>query len=321
MKNLINSFAIIFTLVLVSAAVQAQVKEVAVPATGVVPTVAVEKRAELRQDFVKASGEYEGDLKKLGTLYADDLKKETEQNAKLKGLYADGLISRRDMEASDAAVAAARAKVDDTSKQVEQSQVAMMAAMNTPALDSALALTPAGEHIWTTGNKNVDNLINYYGGKYGVDPYLVYCVMHQESRFGSGATSNKGAMGLMQLMPGTAARYGVTNPYNQAQNIMGGTRYLKDLLALFGGRVDLVLAGYNAGEGAVMKYGNRVPPYAETKNYVRLISARYGQPLHAIKPIAKTVSTQSPTPNLPVSVKEPPAKGSGSVSRQMSDKL
>jgi soluble lytic murein transglycosylase-like protein len=82
-------------------------------------------------------------------------------------------------------------------------------------------------------------------------------------------------MGLMQLMPGTAARYGVTNPYDVAQSIMGGTRYLKDLLKMFNGRVDLALAGYNAGEGAVMKFGNTIPPYNETRNYVRLILKRY----------------------------------------------
>ena len=111
----------------------------------------------------------------------------------------------------------------------------------------------------------------------GVDPYLVYCLMSQESRFVSGATSYKGAQGLMQLMPGTAARYGVTNPYDVAQNISGGTRYLRDLLKMFNGRVDLALAGYNAGEGAVMKYGYTIPPYNETRNYVRLIIARYGK--------------------------------------------
>ena len=81
----------------------------------------------------------------------------------------------------------------------------------------------------------------------------------------------------MQLMPGTAARYGVTNPYDVAQNINGGTQYLKQLLTMFNGRVDLALAGYNAGEGAVMKYGNAVPPYSETRNYVRLILLRYGK--------------------------------------------
>jgi soluble lytic murein transglycosylase-like protein len=99
--------------------------------------------------------------------------------------------------------------------------------------------------------------------------------MAQESSFSTGATSPKGAQGLMQLMPDTAARYGVTNPYDVSQNIKGGTRYLKDLLKMFNGRVDLALAGYNAGEGAVMKYGNTIPPYTETRNYVRLILKRY----------------------------------------------
>jgi soluble lytic murein transglycosylase-like protein len=82
-------------------------------------------------------------------------------------------------------------------------------------------------------------------------------------------------MGLMQLMPGTAVRFGVANPYDPAQNIMAGTRYLKGLMQMFSGRVELVLASYNAGEGAVIKFGQRVPPYRETLDYVRLISARY----------------------------------------------
>jgi soluble lytic murein transglycosylase-like protein len=121
----------------------------------------------------------------------------------------------------------------------------------------------------------VDGLIKLYGGQYGVDPYLIYCLMSQESSFMSSAVSPKGAQGLMQLMPDTAARYGVTNPYDVAQSIKGGTRYLKDLLQMFNGRVDLALAGYNAGEGAVMKYGNTIPPYSETRNYVKLILKRY----------------------------------------------
>lgn len=78
-------------------------------------------------------------------------------------------------------------------------------------------------------------------------------------------------------MPGTGARFGVRNPFNPAQNIEGGTRYLKELLKRFNGRVDLVLASYNAGEGAVAKFGVRVPPYRETQGYVRRISKRYGR--------------------------------------------
>jgi soluble lytic murein transglycosylase-like protein len=92
----------------------------------------------------------------------------------------------------------------------------------------------------------------------------------------------------MQLMPGTAARFGVRRPFEPAENIMGGTRYLKQLLENFGGRVDLVLAGYNAGEGAVMKFGGNVPPYRETRNYVQRISKRYGQSMSSVAPATET---------------------------------
>ena len=79
----------------------------------------------------------------------------------------------------------------------------------------------------------------------------------------------------MQLMPGTSARFGVRRPSDPAQNIAGGTRYLKQLIDQFDGRIDLVLASYNAGEGAVMKFGRKVPPYRETRDYVKRISYRY----------------------------------------------
>jgi hypothetical protein len=135
---------------------------------------------------------------------------------------------------------------------------------------------------WTTGNGKIDSLIKQSGAKYGVDPYLIFCVMEQESHFNSRALSPKGARGLMQLMPGTSAALGVRRPSDPAQNIAGGTRFLKKLIQRFDGRIDLVLASYNAGEGAVMKFGRRVPPYQETRNYVKRISFRYRQ----IKPAA-----------------------------------
>jgi hypothetical protein len=131
------------------------------------------------------------------------------------------------------------------------------------------------ERGWTTGNARIDSLIKQNGTKHGVDPYLVFCVMEQESHFSTRAVSPKGARGLMQLMPGTGARFGVRNPFSPAENIAAGTRYLKQLLTQFNGRVDLVLASYNAGEGAVVKFGHRVPPYRETREYVRRISYRY----------------------------------------------
>ncbi|HEV7857010.1 MAG TPA: lytic transglycosylase domain-containing protein [Pyrinomonadaceae bacterium] len=147
---------------------------------------------------------------------------------------------------------------------------------------------------WTTGNAKIDTLIRENGARHGVDPYLIFCVMEQESHFNPRVVSPKGARGLMQLMPGTGARFGVRNPFDPAQNISAGTRYMKDLLGQFNGRVDLVLASYNAGEGAVIKYGHNVPPYRETRDYVKRISARYGQGAHAVATAKAGVATVKP---------------------------
>ena len=138
---------------------------------------------------------------------------------------------------------------------------------------------PAGSRNrdWTSGNAWLDGLIKTNGERYGLDPYLVFLVIEHESHFRQRAVSPKGARGLMQLMPGTAGRLGVRDSFDPAQNISGGTRYLKELMTMFGGRVDLVLASYNAGEGAVMKFGRTVPPYKETRDYVRNIKKRYDQ--------------------------------------------
>jgi soluble lytic murein transglycosylase-like protein len=99
--------------------------------------------------------------------------------------------------------------------------------------------------------------------------------MHQESTFKLRAISPKGARGLMQLMPETARRMGVANIYDPKQNIEGGVKYMRFLLDMFGGDVALALAGYNAGENAVTRYGNQIPPFRETQEYVRRISGRY----------------------------------------------
>jgi hypothetical protein len=128
---------------------------------------------------------------------------------------------------------------------------------------------------FTTGNAAVDNFIVESGKRNSVDPLLLYSIMHQESSFKPRAMSYKGARGLMQLMPPTAARFGVRNIWDPQQNIEGGARYMRFLLDLFSGDVRLALAGYNAGEGAVMKYGYQVPPYSETREYVRRIGHRY----------------------------------------------
>src|ERR1044072_1133355 len=209
-------------------------------------------------------------LTDLSNLYKSEDERLAKRQQQSQELYNDGLISRVDFEKGDKELADARAKVEQITKEI--------AAVNQPAqaLPEVVSnLVAAGNQGWSTGNVKVDNLILYSGGQYGVDPFLIYCTMAQESSFTAGATSPKGAQGLIQLMPDTAARYGVTNPYDVAQSIKGGTRYLKDLLTMFNGRVDLALAGYNAGEGAVMKFGNTVPPYNETRNYVKLILKRY----------------------------------------------
>ncbi|HLR06853.1 MAG TPA: lytic transglycosylase domain-containing protein [Pyrinomonadaceae bacterium] len=128
---------------------------------------------------------------------------------------------------------------------------------------------------YTTGNTQVDQYLINSATNNGVDPLLLYSIMHQESSFKSHAVSPKGARGLMQLMPFTAMRYGVTNIFDPRQNIEGGARYVRFLLDRFDGDITLVLAGYNAGEGAVEKYGWQIPPYSETQEYVRRISRRY----------------------------------------------
>ena len=128
---------------------------------------------------------------------------------------------------------------------------------------------------YTTGNAQVDQYLINSATTNGVDPLLLYSIMHQESSFKSRAISPKGARGLMQLMPFTAMRYGVTNIFDPRQNIEGGARYVRFLLDRFDGDISLVLAGYNAGEGAVEKYGWHIPPYSETQEYVRRISRRY----------------------------------------------
>lgn len=118
------------------------------------------------------------------------------------------------------------------------------------------------------------SMIDKVAKKHGVDEKLVRALVRQESGFNPNATSHCGAMGLMQLMPSTAKSLGVTDAYNPVQNVEGGVKYLKSMLNKYNGNVILALAAYNAGPGAVDKYGS-VPPYAETQNYVKSILANY----------------------------------------------
>jgi soluble lytic murein transglycosylase-like protein len=140
--------------------------------------------------------------------------------------------------------------------------------------------------VATTGNLRVtrqafnrraaayDELIEHHSAAQGVRPALVRAVIQAESAFNPNARSVKGAMGLMQLMPATAAEYGVANPYDPQDNIRAGVAYLRSLLRRYDEKEELALAAYNAGPGAVEKYGNAVPPYRETINYVDRIQGR-----------------------------------------------
>jgi len=166
-------------------------------------------------------------------------------------------------------------------------QAAMGGGMDTQGATSQLKDLPTAKQVIShqrasappTKDDNVsslDNVIYSMAQKYGVDPKLIQQVVKAESAFNSKVTSPAGAMGLMQLMPGTATAYGVQNAYDPTQNLDGGTHFLKDLLDRFQGNVPLSLAAYNAGPGAVEKY-NGIPPYQETQAYVRKIMAELEQ--------------------------------------------
>jgi len=127
-----------------------------------------------------------------------------------------------------------------------------------------------------------DDIIERHSVAHGVDPVLVRAVIQVESNFDPRCVSHKGARGLMQLMPGTAKRYGVRDVYDVEQNIRGGIRYLADLMAMFPNDLSRALAAYNAGEGAVIRHAG-IPPYDETMTYVkRALTVYYGRPYGAI---------------------------------------
>jgi soluble lytic murein transglycosylase-like protein len=132
------------------------------------------------------------------------------------------------------------------------------------------------------GNPELDRIILQAGAKYGVDPKLIHYVIRQESNFKNQARSGKDAQGLMQIIPATAERFHVDDPYDPKQNVEGGTRYLRWLLKEFDGNVNLALAGYNAGEGAVRRSGYQVPDYKETQTYVSKIVSAYGKHYHPV---------------------------------------
>ncbi|MGA2532001.1 MAG: lytic transglycosylase domain-containing protein [Candidatus Aminicenantales bacterium] len=131
-------------------------------------------------------------------------------------------------------------------------------------------------------------IVENVAAKHRVPADLIHAIIRAESNYDSFALSEKGAMGLMQLMPETAAQYGVKNVFDPAQNIEGGTKYLKDLMRLYNSQTNLVLAAYNAGQEAVRKYGGNIPNYKETRDYIQRVMAKYNKPvIRSTRPVVK----------------------------------
>ena len=122
--------------------------------------------------------------------------------------------------------------------------------------------------LTSSAGADVGRIVLAVAEEVDVSPHLLHAVIAVESAYDARAVSPKGAQGLMQLMPATAQRFGVSDPFDPHENVRGGARYLKVLMDQFKGDINLTLAAYNAGESAVVRYGNRVPPFAETQKYV-----------------------------------------------------
>jgi soluble lytic murein transglycosylase-like protein len=136
------------------------------------------------------------------------------------------------------------------------------------ALAAAPAAAPHKGKASLARKAGYDQVVDEVSRAYGLESALLHAVISVESRYNPKAVSRKGAAGLMQLMPQTAKRYGVGDAFDPRQNLKGGAQYLRDLLRRFDHNLSLALAAYNAGEHAVTKHGNRIPPYRETLHYV-----------------------------------------------------
>jgi hypothetical protein len=143
-----------------------------------------------------------------------------------------------------------------------------------PELVQSLAAALAGEERWRALAGDWAEAIAAAAGRHGLDPALLAAMVQVESSFQPRAVSPKGACGLLQLMPATARRFGVVDPFDPLQNLEGGAQYVRWLLERFEGRADLALAAYNAGEGAVDRHGGKIPPFGETLRYVNRILER-----------------------------------------------
>lgn len=162
-----------------------------------------------------------------------------------------------------------------------EARVKLKQELEKPIADNSLE--PDATASWSSWNtqaiqdssKPFQDIVQSASREHGVPVALINAVIKQESACNPKAKSHAGAMGLMQLMPGTAKQYGCLDAYDPHQNVMAGTAFLKDLLQRYDGNIDLALAGYNAGPGNVKKYGNTIPPFRETIDYVKKVKKHY----------------------------------------------
>jgi soluble lytic murein transglycosylase-like protein len=174
--------------------------------------------------------------------------------------------------------------------------------------EKVVSTTPPAPKSDPEPSLTVNELVANIARRHEVEPSLVDSIIRVESNYNPNAVSSAGAMGLMQLIPSTARRFGVNNTFRPEQNIEGGVRYLKYLMQLYNGDERLALAAYNAGEGAVAKYKG-IPPYPETQNYVYQVGKKLGQSREAEKK-AKALKPQSkPDVQVPVIEKTVAADG------------
>ncbi|WP_368356303.1 transglycosylase SLT domain-containing protein [Acidithiobacillus montserratensis] len=164
--------------------------------------------------------------------------------------------------------------------------------MRTPKMPVAVARADFNQ----VARQQYQSLVRSAASRYGVSPALVNAVISAESGYNAGAVSPKGAIGLMQLIPATAARFGVANAFSPAENINGGTAYLAYLLRKFSGDLRLAIAAYNAGSNAVIQAGYHIPPFAETQAYVPRVLAFYQHYLNGTAPEQITAVTAKASP-------------------------
>ena len=167
------------------------------------------------------------------------------------------------------------AYLDSSGRVVFVNQARVVPPPKQPASSASQSRTAdSSEHSSKLGRPSLDHVIQQSASRHQVDPDLVRAIVRVESNFNPYAVSSRGAQGLMQLIPATAQRFGVRDAFDPRANLEGGVQYLRYLIDLYGGDLELALAAYNAGENAVSRY-NGVPPYRETRNYLRKISRIY----------------------------------------------